>query len=714
VINEVKRKLKTMIKRLLPNLKRSFLPAFSQQQPKIVAKPRNTQFSLADIENTTLTLVFSRPGTHFTDGDDLYVSVFNPLDLDLDLKVILTRTDGSKAHHTKKWDKNPISLPFIKDFTGQFTIVAVVGGHANTKSNSIRGHVLADTPENQSRVDQNRQSDHRLRSAVSANAKGALTLIDPWITPGGAANLTDAKWFPTPVFEGATTLYNETSYYYRDPLKYFLDQIDHFVDAGFEFITWHSIVDGAVKSPEKSILLQFDVDAGPNSFVRIGKALQARNIAATVMIHSKARHWYDYDLNTTDIAALKSLEASGWTIGYHNNALTTLAGYDQNKARDPNVIAQATDLMHDEISTLRNHFDIRTLTHHGGNVYNSSVPIPNDAGVICVDRPFNQNVWCDVKSSFSDGSFTARPEALADWVNSARVKPGIHFMRCHPLKYGNFPDGCDVGPLSCGKSELPEMAVVKGKVDENQLLSPIERQVVWQDMRMQTRKAQPLSELSANMPISSGFTTDAATYQTINAFRAKRHPGFIRLYPWVDGDPRVIWWHMITSYCTKGDVFNVGAMSPDQKDETMAFLQPGQSLLEVDIEPERAPDILANFCADDFQIETAYQNVFLDGLPYFSDPKQAINNSLKSMRSGGRLLVGAAGAAHPERGGWFRPKDRPVWRKGQSTKGGGSLSLLTTLWSFDRTSIEHLMEDWNGTWQAEAISDYWFIVADKE
>ena len=713
MIEYVKRITKLFLNRILSNFVHSSKGGIPQSIAATEQKARNSKVSVTELQNATLSLMYSRPGTHFIEGDDLFVSLFNPLGLDVDLRVILTSDDGSKDQYTKKWVKNPTSLPCLKNFTGQITIVAIVGGHANVKSNSIRGKVFSKVASNQNVVDQNRRAQHRLRSAVSANVKGALTLMDPWILPGGVVGISEAKWFATPVFEGATSLYNETTEYYKDPFKYFLTQIDHLAQAGFEFVTWHSVIDGSVKATDKSILLQFDVDAGPLSFLRIAKALKERGVVASVMIHLEAKHWYDYNLGGDQISNLKDLEEIGWTIGYHHNCLTTLAGYDAEKSMDKKIIKQASDKMRNEIALLREHFNIRTLTHHGGNFYNNSVPIPADVEIICVDRLFNQYVWRDVKSSFSDGSFTSRPEALCDWVNATTDKTGIQFMRCHPLKYGNYTDEPDVAPLSHMKSEVPSVETVRSKIEQSFSLSPIERQVIWQDMRLQTRKATALSELNLYMPISSGFKSDDVTNKIITKFRAKRRPGFVRLYPWADGDPRVIWWYLISSYSKDGKVLNVGAMPPDQKDETLAFLKEGQSLVEIDIEPEREPDILADFCSKDFLTDTKYPNVFLNGLPYFSDPKRAIENSMANMSSGGRLLVGAAGAAHPERGGWFRPDDRPVWRKGQATKGGESLSLLTTLWSFDKTSVEQLMEGWNGGWKAEVISDYWFIVADK-
>ena len=87
---------------------------------------------------------------------------------------------------------------------------------------------------------------------------------------------------------------------------------------------------------------------------------------------------------------------------------------------------------------------------------------------------------------------------------------------------------------------------------------------------------------------------------------------------------------------------------------------------------------------------------------------------MQYLQTGGSLLIGAAAASHPERGGLFRPTDRPIWRLGNKEKDGESLSLKTTLWSFDDKSIDQLMSGWSGSWKAEFMSHYWFIVAELD
>lgn len=661
-----------------------------------------------------LFLRFSRPGRFFLSGDDISLSVFNPGQLDIELIAICKDADENTVRVKLSWETNPAAFK-AKDLPmGPFQIVArTIAKSPMIRSNSISGAVLSDEEENCERILADRILEHRMDCAVTQSSKNVLTLYDPWILPAAAATLKCRKWFPTAVYEGSTSLYNETPHYYEDPLEYFLHSIAQLKKKGLNFITWHDILDSTDQNLHNAIVLQFDLDAGPNSFHRIAERLVNLGIRATAMVHWQARHWYTYDMSDDDAKKLRNLEAHGWAIGYHHNTLTTLIGADETRLDRSDLVIAAQNMMRKEVRSLREHVNIRTLTHHGGNVINRSIPIPSDLDIIPVDRLDKTDLWERVSDTFSDGSFTARPMPLSDWVAKQMPGTGMRFMRCHPVKYGNYDGAVDLPELTQSAADLPGLSEVINKVKSQSKLSPLERQVAWLSLRKSSRAGIPLAETRFDKPLSSQFRRTSEVMKNIARFRACRRPGFLRQYPWSDGDPRVIWWHMLANFCPQGRVLNVGAMPPDQKDETIAFVPSGSQIVELDIDPKREPDILGDFCAVGYQTTELFDAVFLNGLPYFSHPDRAIENAQAALKPGGVLLVGAAGASQPERGGLYRPNDRPIWRKGQGAQLGESLSLLSMLWSFDALSIEQLKAGWDGDYTSESMAHYWFVHATK-
>src|SRR5690606_16856277 len=92
------------------------------------------------------------------------------------------------------------------------------------------------------------------------------------------------------------------------------------------FITWHDIIDGRPASGGINVLLQFDIDGGPRSMAKLYRELKARGVRATVMAHRRGHHWYPYETDALDLEWLADAEQHGWAIGYHNNALSQIAG----------------------------------------------------------------------------------------------------------------------------------------------------------------------------------------------------------------------------------------------------------------------------------------------------------------------------------------------------------------------------------------------------
>lgn len=658
---------------------------------------------------SNLHIVFSRPGTLFLQGDKVSVSVFNPSGLKLEVFVVQFGAENTKKSVSKyPWVSNPCVL----DVADQVSRIQVFAREINeeskpSQSNAIWANVVEANRENNKLVEANRDSEHRIAGAIQSSSRGVLTLHDPWVLPGNSVGLDQRKWFATHVMEGLTSLYNMNSDYYFDPFSYLLKNIDELREKGYQFITWHDVIDSNYDSNAKNVILQFDIDGGPKSFLKVSEAFQKRDIRATAMLHYYARNWYSYDLSETDKNQICLLENIGWAIGYHNNSLTNLIAFEPERALEPEVVAAAQADMLKDIESLRRHFNIRTLTHHGGNLYNRDVAIPPDAEITCVDKSFSPGLWKNISRSYSDGGFLARPIPLHEFVKLTHSE--TIFIRCHPLKYGNFPDGIDAVPITSKAAYFEDVS--RSTNDQIETLS--QKQKFWIESRFKSRQGVQLGYASTNKSLSSSFLYTEQISLKIKELRSRRRPDFLRQYPWQEGDPRVNWWRVLSSFAKNGTVLNVGAMPPGQKDETEAFLHPDCEITELDIDPKREPDIVADFCSEDIETVRFYDNVLINGLPYFSSPVKALQNANKFLKPGGKLLVGAAAASHPERGGLYRPEDRPIWPNDQEIKDGASLSLQKKLWSFSDESLAQLEESWQGEWQCEFMNNYWFVVATK-
>ncbi len=548
-----------------------------------------------------------------------------------------------------------------------------------------------------------RSLDHQLSTMVDISTGGVMTLTAPLASPPACPRQpSQRKWRPTACYEGATTLVNELPAYYENPLAYYTRCLDLLLEKNTRFLTWHDILDHHPASPHDSgrpgVLIQFDVDAGPRSLQRIAPLLLARNIRATVMVHHQARHWYEYDLSPRDIAFYQHLEQHGWTVGYHNNTLTTLVGASPMPAYSPELLSRAWDLFHQETAELARHFDLRTFTHHGGNVLNLAMGAGADtgaaSGLVCVDKAFSPHLWSAIATMWSDGGFQSRPLPLLEKCNT--IDNRLHFIRNHPLKYGNFPSGIDIPviePATGGQPTPAELA----------------RQTTWFSLRHVARDGFPLSNDSPDKPISSRFGEESVALEKINLLRADRGKSFSTDYPWPLGDPRVFWWRFLDACAPRtGTALNVGALPPAQRREHEVWLSPDLKVIEVDTDPARQPDILGDIVTLAPSHDGQYDAVFLFGLPYFGDPKSAVHRTYKLLKPGGIALIGFCADTHPKRGGVWLPETRPVWRDGMIC--AETMTLKTKLWSFSPDSFQELLRDIPcAACELESANHYWFV-----
>ena len=437
-----------------------------------------------------------------------------------------------------------------------------------------------------------RQQDHYKNTISHVSARSVRTLTDVWALPYNCPSDPGHRtWFPTAGYEGQTTLINEERGYYCDPLEYYANCLDLLIAKGVKFITWHDLIDGWEAEPGQSAaLIQFDIDGGPKSIRAVAQLFSEREIPATAMIHCSARHWYEYDLSAGDISFYQGLEEEGWSIGYHNNTLTTLVGRKGLSEYPDDLLEEAWGLFHSDVAELKQQLNIRTFTHHGGNVMNYAMGESKIEGVQCVDNKFSPDLWKGIRSLFSDGGFEVRPMSLRE--NCDTIPEGVHFFRNHPMKYGNYsleePDAEPLGP----------------KIENYENSLELEKQAAWMKDRFAGRKDQALSYDSIDKPLSRYFVRSERFDYNVKKYRSRRRESFLLDYPHPDGDPRVFWWKLLYSHAPKtGRLLNVGALPPDQKEEATAFLGENVECMDIDIDAEREPDIVGDFVKWDSENE---------------------------------------------------------------------------------------------------------------
>lgn len=551
--------------------------------------------------------------------------------------------------------------------------------------------------------------EHRLALMSERDLAGVITITDPWAIPPGCPEDQPVRWFRAPCYEGsAGMLLNEEADYYRDPLAYYLSCLQQLQEQGVIFLTWHDLLEGKFGRAEWEALIQFDVDGGPLSMERIYPELHRLGIRANIMIHRQCYDWYTYQIEDLNIEYLQQAERNGWTIGYHNNSINNTQRLTRLGDYSPEILQMAAERFEKDVHELRQWFNIRTFTHHGGNVFNKYTPVPDTLDIVCVDRAFNKPLWQSIRSAFSDGGFMSRPCSLRQKINT--LTPGLHFFRSHPAKYGNYTPPFDIPPLDI--QDAVKAGCEPTEILVNQVKQGIEKQSLWLKLRDQHRLTRRLSYASLDKPLSRHFRPFSEIQDLAQKFRSRRRPQFLREYPWLMGDPRVFWWRLLHTYApAKGEVLNVGALPPEQRDETTEFLSKKTTVLEMDIDPKREPHILGDITDPPSGLEYRFAGVFLFGLPYIHSPGKAIEVCARLTAPGGVGLFGFSADTHPLRGALWRPETRPIWRRDKEPL--QNMGLRGNLWSFDQAGLLDLFSPWDEV-MIEFFNHYWFAVCHRK
>ena len=374
-----------------------------------------------------------------------------------------------------------------------------------------------------------RVADHRLALMADRDAHGLLTVTDPWACPPNCPDEEDIRWFRTPCYDGSSMLINELPGYYRDPWQYYLDCIATLTERGFAFRTWNDLLEDPAPKSNHEIMLQFDIDAGPKSFVRLFPELRRLGVRGSIMIHRRCFDWYEYEIEDLDIDLLQDAERNGWTIGYHNNSIGNVQRLERVGDYSEDVLIEAQRCFADDVEHLRQWFDLRVFTHHGGNVVNHRTPVPESAEIVCVDKSFNTDLWKTIDRSYSDGGFQSRPKPLQQRL--AEFDRGRFFIRNHPVKYANYHPDFDVPPLVAR-----DITNVGGSLTDElrrQVELDVAKQSRWIDDRLENRMGLRISRASHHKPLTAAMPSPRTIAPTVERLYEGRGEKFVRQSPWM-------------------------------------------------------------------------------------------------------------------------------------------------------------------------------------
>lgn len=209
-----------------------------------------------------------------------------------------------------------------------------------------------------------------------------------------------------------------------------------------EFRRW---IANAESSGTRAVLLQYDVDARPDVTMRLLEQHIKLGVPANVMVFR--RKVFDWKLKRQgvveidesyelDFDLLRRFEQAGGVVGYHCNAFD-LAGGDADRA---------IEIFLEDVEALREHFDIRFFSMHGGHVTDDGrcngnlpvVPYLEQLGLTWVHNGhsihFHRN-WAD--GSASNPRYRNESNDPLDFIMATRPAERTRLL-FHPQYYNDF------------------------------------------------------------------------------------------------------------------------------------------------------------------------------------------------------------------------------------------------------------------------------------
>ncbi len=247
------------------------------------------------------------------------------------------------------------------------------------------------------------------------------------------------------------------------------------------------LADGTLNPRKIHVLIQHDVDTRPERTMDLVRYEASRGIPSNVMIFNRrvnrrklaqtgVLEFTPYELDTV---LLQQVQGQGFVIGYHSNAYEQ-ALYD---------LKQAQEIFKADVAALRQNFDIRFFTAHGGtpgpdNLNNRDLPMPEEMQIDLIWAHNGATPRFD--HNYSDGGINSMKRDptkrdLRDFVRDWQVGKRYRILT-HPQYYH---DPCGRSPR-LSRADWYEgvlEAYSSGRGDE-----------VWQDVMdpIRSRLAEPI------------------------------------------------------------------------------------------------------------------------------------------------------------------------------------------------------------------------------
>ncbi len=263
-------------------------------------------------------------------------------------------------------------------------------------------------------------------------------------------------------FNRVHRVWKPTPEYATDPWRTFTDFVEVLLARGARFVTFRDAYAGRIDRGAINVILDHHIDYYPIETEVMCRWERSRGIVSSVFLFNE----FDYDdtpqrrlwsLEDLDLEFFASLEAAGFEIGYHQNAVGLATTPEERrsyrKSLPPEVAERARRLFARDVDALRRHFRITSFIPHGageGNARLLELPEGYEDGLEwaynnrsrngTVEATVHWENWTDsvrqhpqwIKSRF------AVHEAVRDTlrVKAHTASAGLHHVLVHPGRFG--------------------------------------------------------------------------------------------------------------------------------------------------------------------------------------------------------------------------------------------------------------------------------------
>jgi hypothetical protein len=259
------------------------------------------------------------------------------------------------------------------------------------------------------------------------------------------------------VFNKNQRIWNTFPEYYLDPWRYFTDFVAILRERGAHFVTFSQAYSGQPDTDSIRVILDHHIDHYPIETEVLARWELEAGVVSSIYLFRRVLRTHAsqgcgcWNIDDLDVAFYQDLEASGFEIGYHHNAVGQVARDGQASAPlSEGLRRSAQQVFADDVRDLRKSFDVRTFIPHGGGEGNHLLDeLPDEcSGLIWAynNRPVEKTSpkWENFTDSSGQNLKILRSGEKATYVvarDALHVKawtaaPGLHHILLHPGRFG--------------------------------------------------------------------------------------------------------------------------------------------------------------------------------------------------------------------------------------------------------------------------------------